>query len=77
VTPRRKGPAAAWGSFRDGIVPRLARGIHDERAFGRMPILADALEEAGATDAEMLSHLRGPGPHARGCFVLDAVLGPG
>ena len=38
---------------------------------------ADALEEAGVTDAGLLGHLRGPGPHVRGCHVLDLVLGRG
>src|SRR4051812_17679097 len=41
----------------------------------RLAVLADALEEAGCTDAEILGHLRGPGPHVRGCFVLDDILG--
>jgi hypothetical protein len=41
----------------------------------RLAVLADALEEAGCTNAEVLSHLRTPGPHARGCWALDLVLG--
>ena len=53
----------------------LATGIYDERAFERMPILADALEEAGCTDGVILEHCRGPGPHVRGCWVVDLVLG--
>jgi hypothetical protein len=40
-----------------------------------MPILADALEEAGCTDAAILGHCRGPGPHVRGCWVVDLLLG--
>jgi hypothetical protein len=61
----------------EGLVGKMATGIYDERDFSpeRMGVLADALEEAGATDAELLGHLRGPGPHCRGCFALDAVLG--
>lgn len=66
---------AGWLAFGDGVVANLARGIHEEWAFDRMPILADALEEAGVSDVEMLGHLRGPGPHVRGCWALDAVLG--
>jgi hypothetical protein len=61
----------AWG---DGITRRLAEAIYEERAFDRLPILADALEEAGCTEQGILDHLRDPGPHARGCFALDLVL---
>ena len=52
-----------------------AQAIYDDRAVDRLPILADALEEAGCTDATILDHLRGPGPHVRGCWVLDLLLG--
>jgi len=41
----------------------------------RLPVLADALEEAGCTDQTILDHLRGPGPHGRGCWVIDLLLG--
>lgn len=53
----------------------LAQAIYDEGTFDRMPILADALEDAGCHDAAMLEHCRGPGPHVRGCWVLDLLLG--
>ncbi len=53
----------------------LARGIYDERAFDRMPILADALQDAGCDNDNVLSHCRGDSPHARGCWVVDLVLG--
>jgi hypothetical protein len=55
----------------------LARGIYEERAFDRMPVLADALEDAGCGDADILGHCRGGGPHARGCWVTDGLLGKG
>jgi hypothetical protein len=53
----------------------LARTAYEERRFEDLPLLADALEEAGCTDEAILSHLRGPGPHVRGCWALDLVLG--
>ena len=56
-------------------VVTLAQAIYDDRAFDRMPELADALQEAGCDNDEMLSHCRGPGPHVRGCWVVDLVLG--
>jgi len=73
-------PAAAsldpvWLAWNDGTVARLAAGIYEERAFDRLPILADALEDAGCTDIVLLEHCRGPGPHARGCWALDFIRG--
>jgi hypothetical protein len=56
-------------------VINLSRVIYDDRAFDRLPMLADALEDAGCTDAELLGHLRSPGPHVRGCWAVDLVLG--
>jgi hypothetical protein len=59
----------------DGIVVKLAQSIYEEKAFDRLPILADALEEAGCADEALLSHLRSSGPHVRGCWAVDLVLG--
>lgn len=56
-------------------VTGLAQAIFEEGAFERLPVLADALEEAGCTDPEMLAHCRQPGAHVRGCFVIDLLLG--
>jgi hypothetical protein len=64
-----------WLTWNDGSGVKLAQGIYHDRAFDRLPVLADALEEAGCDDADILGHLRGPGPHARGCWPLDLVLG--
>jgi hypothetical protein len=64
-----------WLAFGDGVAARLARGIEDEGAFDRLPILADALLDAGCDDEELLGHLRDPGPHWRGCHAVDLVLG--
>ena len=53
----------------------LARGIYDERAFDRMPILADALQDAGCDNPDVLTHCRGDETHVRGCWVVDLLLG--
>jgi len=53
----------------------VARAIYDDRAFGRLPILADALMDAGCDDEHVLAHCRSRGPHTRGCWVVDLVLG--
>ena len=53
----------------------LAQQMYDARDFAPLPILADALEEAGCDDADVLAHCRGSGPHVRGCWVVDLILG--
>jgi len=68
-------PVAFAPSWQTETAVSLATGIYTERAFDRLPILADALEEAGCDNADVLSHCRGPGPHARGCWVVDGVVG--
>jgi hypothetical protein len=74
----------AWLAWNGGTVKRLAEAIYEKRVMpagtfdlDRLAVLADALEEAGCTDAEPLEHLRGPGPHIRGCFALDLLLNKG
>jgi hypothetical protein len=62
-----------WRAASDGAVVRLARGIYEDQDFAQMPILGDALEEAGCTDAEVLDHCR-RGGHVRGCWLLDLLL---
>jgi hypothetical protein len=64
-----------WLKWNQGVLLQLAEAIYDERAFDRLPILADALEDAGCTDRTILEHCRGPGPHVRGCWVVDLILG--
>ena len=66
---------AAWLTWHDGLLVSMAQQMYDSRDFTDMPVLADALEEAGVTDTLLLKHLRGPGPHVRGCFAIDAILG--
>ena len=68
-------PVAFDRSWLSSTVVALATGIHQDRAFDRLPILADALEDAGCDNAEVLDHCRGSGPHVRGCHVLDLILG--
>jgi hypothetical protein len=64
----------SWLTWNNHTISKLAQAIYLERCFQDLPILADALEEAGCTSADLLGHLRGPGPHARGCWALDLVL---
>ncbi|MFQ3648762.1 MAG: putative immunity protein [Gemmataceae bacterium] len=59
----------------DSPATLLARVIYHEERYGDMPYLGDALEDVGCSDQTILDHCRGPGPHYRGCWVLDAVLG--
>jgi len=67
--------APAGLAWNGGIVVKLAQGIYKERAFDRLPILADALEDAGCDNADILDHCRQPGPHVRGCWVVDLLTG--
>lgn len=68
-------PVAFDPAWRTSAVVGLAEAVQADRAFDRLPILADALEDAGCDAAELLAHFRGPGVHARGCWALDLVLG--
>ena len=56
-------------------VVSLARGISTDRAFDRLPILADALQDAGCDNEDILSHCRSEGPHVKGCWAVDLLLG--
>ena len=68
-------PVVADPAWLTSKVVAIATAIYADRAFDRMPILADALEEAGCLNADILLHCRGAGPHVRGCWVVDLVLG--
>jgi hypothetical protein len=62
-------------SWLTSTVVALAEGIHQERAFDRLPILADALQDAGCDNDDILNHCRQPGEHVRGCWVVDLLTG--
>jgi hypothetical protein len=68
-------PVAFDPAWRTSTVVALARQMYDSRDFSAMPILADALQDAGCDCADLLAHCRGDGPHVRGCWVADLVLG--
>jgi hypothetical protein len=62
-------------AWHDGTVVKLAQAIYDDGAFDHLPILSDALEEAGCDNADILAHCRQLGDHVLGCWVVDAILG--
>jgi hypothetical protein len=68
-------PVAGDPAWRTTSVVGLAETIYSALAFDRLPLLADALEEAGCDHPDVLAHCRLPGPHARGCWVVDRVIG--
>jgi hypothetical protein len=78
-------PVAAdpfWLAWNGGAVVRLTWAVYDERELpsgrldaDRLAVLADKLEEAGCADPQLLGHLRSPGPHVRGCWGVDSLLG--
>jgi hypothetical protein len=81
LLPPRTLPEAVL-AWHGGAARRLAGAAYQDRSLplgtrenGRLAVLADMLEEAGCTDADVLGHLRGPGPHVLGCHALDAVFG--
>lgn len=70
-------PATFLPEWRTTTVLNLAQQMYDSRDFSPVPILADALQDAGCDNADILNHCRGPGSHVRGCWVVDLVLGKG
>jgi hypothetical protein len=65
----------AWLTWNNSTVSKFAQFIYDDRAFDRLPLLADALMDAGCTNEDILAHCRSAGEHVRGCWVLDLLLG--
>jgi hypothetical protein len=68
-------PVTVDPSWLTSTVAALVRGVYTERAFDRLPILADALQDAGCDNDDLLTHCRSDGPHVRGCWVVDLLLG--
>ena len=68
-------PVALDPAWRTEAVVGLAAGVYADLAFERLPVLADALEDAGCANPDVLGHCRSAGPHARGCWVVDLILG--
>jgi hypothetical protein len=67
----------AVSTWNGATVPKLAKAIYSLQDFNRIPKLGDALEEAGCRSKSILQHCRQPGPHIRGCWVVDLLLGKG
>jgi nucleoid-associated protein YgaU len=65
----------AWLTWSGGTLRRIAQHIYDDRRFAELPVLADALEDAGCDNAELLSHCRSGAEHVRGCWAVDVLLG--
>src|SRR5262249_28039734 len=68
-------PVSVDPAWLTSTVVSLAEGIYADRAFDRLPILADALQDAGCENADILAHCRRDGPHCRGCWVVDLLTG--
>jgi hypothetical protein len=68
-------PVTFSPSWRTSTALALARTMYESRDFSAMPILADALQDSGCDNEDILDHCRGGGPHVRGCWVVDLVLG--
>ena len=73
LTPFR--PIMLERVWRSRTAVSIAESVYADRDFQRLPILADAFEDAGCTDQEVLMHCRQPGTHVRGCWVVDLALG--
>jgi hypothetical protein len=68
-------PISFSPEWRTTTAVAIAQGMYESRDFGPMPLLADALQDAGCEVSGIIDHCRGPGPHVRGCWVVDSVLG--
>ncbi|MBA4188861.1 MAG: hypothetical protein C0467_12760 [Planctomycetaceae bacterium] len=69
-------PVAFSPEWRTSTAVAIAQQMYESRDFSAMPILADALQDAGCDDADILDHCRDEkGTHVRGCWVVDLVMG--
>jgi hypothetical protein len=75
IFPNHFRPVAFDSAWRTSTTLVVAQVIYDDRRFQELPVLADALEDAGCTIPDILNHCREPGEHVRGCWVVDLVLG--
>jgi hypothetical protein len=66
-----------WAEANGAAARRVGEDVYADKAWHDLPLVADALEDAGCTSDDLLDHLRRPGGHARGCWALDCVLGKG
>ena len=64
-----------WLTWHGGLLVSMAQRMYDSRDFSDMLVLADAMEEAGCTNQDILAHCRSGGEHVRGCWVVDLVVG--
>jgi hypothetical protein len=65
----------SWLRANCGVVRQMAAAIYEQGHFEDLPVLADALDDAGCAQADLLAHCRGPEEHARGCWAVDLLLG--
>jgi anti-anti-sigma regulatory factor len=66
-------PDSSCLAWNNSTIPKMAQAIYEARAYDRLPILADALEEAGCSKEDLLSHCRQGGEHVEGCWLIDLL----
>lgn len=64
-----------WRTWNDGLIVQMAQNMYEERDFNDLPILSDALIDAGCSNQDIIDHCRSKEPHVRGCWVVDLLLG--
>jgi hypothetical protein len=74
IMPGFRDKLRSWREANNGLVARLAQAIHEERRYTDLPIVGDALEDAGCTNADILAHCRQATEHTRGCWALELCI---